>query len=382
MDPHELAGGWLHGFDDEPMPPDRGPSPRAVLEEALRGCLLRSPCVIGFSGGRDSSALLAVAVHVARRDGLSMPTPLILRYRDAPGSEESEWQQLVLDHLGIRDPVVISVGDEHDAIGPIAAPVLERHGVFWPPNFSPTWRMMDIARGGVLVTGEGGDELLGVRRITPVSNMLRALKARRRPHPLLYPLVRDALAPAPLRRRAEARNRYVRPWLRPPVEALLTQRMDADQLAFSLHAGHQTWQFANHCGVRRMIDSMRALGSELDVDFRTPLLEPGFASALAHALGPWGSRGRTHTMTQLFNDVLPPAVLDRNTKAHFTHGVFTEHTRAFARQWDGTGLDGTLIDPEILRKCWLTEPAPLPAMGLLQEAWLASQRSAPVSTGI
>jgi hypothetical protein len=54
---------------------DRAPgaTARGVLEELISPALERPPCVIGFSGGRDSSSLLALATHLARREGLPMP---------------------------------------------------------------------------------------------------------------------------------------------------------------------------------------------------------------------------------------------------------------------------------------------------------------------
>ena len=379
MNPLELAGGWVYGFHDDPMPPYGGLAPRAVLENSLRSCLVQDPCMIAFSGGRDSSALLAVAVHVARRDGLPLPIPVTLRYQDAPGSEESDWQQLVLAHLAVHDHVVISVGDEHDPIGPIAAPLLKRHGVVWPPNFTPSWRQLDTARGGVLVTGECGDEVLGHKRITALSNLLRQLKAGRQPDRRLYRPVLHSLVPAPLRRRAELRNRYVRPWLREPVEMQLTQQGLADELAYSLHAGRHAWQCVDRRAVQGMLDSVHAFAAELDVTYSVPFAEPEFVSSLAHALGVWGWRSRTDAMTRLFGDLLPPAILGRTTKAHFGHGIFTEHTRAFARQWNGRGVDDELVDPEALRDNWLSELPHLPAMGLLQAAWLASQPATPAA---
>jgi asparagine synthase (glutamine-hydrolysing) len=51
-------------------------------------------------------------------------------------------------------------------------------------------------------------------------------------------------------------------------------------------------------------------------------------------------------MRHLFGDLLPRAVLERSTRAIFTDAVFTEHTREFARQWNGDGVDTDLVDPE------------------------------------
>jgi len=159
----------------------------------------------------------------------------------------------------------------------------------------------------------------------------------------------------------------------------LTQQGLADELAYSLHAGRHAWQCVDRRAVQGMLDSVHAFAAELDVTYSVPFAEPEFVSSLAHALGVWGWRSRTDAMTRLFGDLLPPAILGRTTKAHFGHGVFTEHTRAFARQWNGRGVDDELVDPEALRDNWLSELPHLPAMGLLQAAWLASQPATPAA---
>jgi asparagine synthase (glutamine-hydrolysing) len=371
MDPLEIAGGWLNGYDSIPIPPDPLVSPRQVLDRIVSGYLARSPCLLAFSGGRDSSALLAVAVSVARRESLPLPIPVTLVYPDARGTDESRWQQLVLDHLRVTERVVLTVHEEHDPLGPVATPVVRRHGMVWPPNFAPTWRMMNLARGGVLLTGESGDEVFGIKRITPLTKLLAA---HGRVDPLIYPYALRALAPAPLRRRTALRNRYYRSWLREPVEALLSARLADDEVAYRLHAGRHAWQFTTRRCVRRGYETLRTLGREIDVEYVQTFGEPDFVVALAYAAGFWGWTGRTATMVRLFEDLLPRELLERSTKACFTHAVFTEHTRSFAREWDGSGVDTALVDPEALRENWLSKVPHLPTMNLLQQAWLHTQQ--------
>ncbi len=372
MDPLEVAAGWLHGYDLDPLPPGTHASPRQVLDQILVRHLTRSPCMIAFSGGRDSSVLLAAAVSAARREGLPLPIPITLSYPGAPDADEAQWQRQVLDHLGLTERVLLVVHDEHDALGPVATQLLLRHGTVWPPNFAPTWRMMDAARGGVLLTGEGGDEVFGLKRITPLT---KVLKARGRADRRVYPYAVRALAPASLRRRAALRQGYRRFWLREPVEALLAQRDADDVEAYDLHAGRHAWQFAARRCARRGNDTMRALGAEIDVDYVQTFAAPDFVAAVAHAAGFWGWTGRTATMRQLFGDLLPRAVLERRTKATFTNAVFTDHTREFARQWNGEGVDSALVDPEALRDNWLSESPHAPTMTLLQQAWLATRHA-------
>ncbi len=48
---------------------------REAIERAVLPALQRQPCLVAFSGGRDSSAVLAVAALVARRPGWRSPSP-------------------------------------------------------------------------------------------------------------------------------------------------------------------------------------------------------------------------------------------------------------------------------------------------------------------
>jgi asparagine synthase (glutamine-hydrolysing) len=70
--PLALASGVVWGRDPaaSPLPPaPPGVTVRAALEAVMVRALHRPPCVVSFSGGRDSSAVLALATHVARREG-------------------------------------------------------------------------------------------------------------------------------------------------------------------------------------------------------------------------------------------------------------------------------------------------------------------------
>jgi asparagine synthase (glutamine-hydrolysing) len=323
--------------------------------------------MVAFSGGRDSSALLAVAVSMARRDGLPLPIPITLRYPDAEGADESAWQEMVLRHLGLSERVVLTVGREHDPLGPVATPLLRRHGLVWPPNFTPSWRLLDQARGGVLLTGESGDEVFGSKRITPLTTILTSHGKVR---PRVYRAAVRAVAPTALRRRNAFRNRYVRPWLRKPVEELLGARAAEDAVAFSMHAGRAAWQFVIRRAICRGHETLETLGREIGAEFAAPFAEPDFVAAVAHVGGFWGSGGRTPTMLRLFSDVLPRELLERSTKAYFNRALFTEHSRSFARNWDGSGVDADLVDPEALRENWLSDLPHSPTMCLLQQAWL------------
>ena len=174
------------------------PAPAAGLEQAILPALQRSPCLVSFSGGRDSSAVLAAAAAIARREGLPAPVPATLRAPGAAESDEAAWQEKVIAHVGIEDWVRLEVHDELDVIGPHAARVLRAHGLLWPCNVHFHLPLFELARGGSLLTGIGGDELFSAAA-TP-SRRRRAF----------------GWAPPPLRRAVLARREPVDfEWLTP-----------------------------------------------------------------------------------------------------------------------------------------------------------------------
>src|SRR4051794_22650674 len=94
--PVDLLGSTLFGVDApvRELPPTGPDGPVGALERGLLRALRRPPCVVSFSGGRDSSAVLALAVDVARRHGLPEPVPVAMRFAGAPAADERRWQEL------------------------------------------------------------------------------------------------------------------------------------------------------------------------------------------------------------------------------------------------------------------------------------------------
>ena len=160
----EVVIGYPLGSTGSPPPSDDSAStPREALEREVRIALARPPCGVAFSGGRDSSTVLAIATHVARRDGLAEPVPIAGVFPAAPRAEETQWQEAVVRHLGLRDWQRIRMHDELDLVGPLATPGLLAHGVVWPPLIHVDIPLLELLEGGSLLDGEGGDEVLGVR---------------------------------------------------------------------------------------------------------------------------------------------------------------------------------------------------------------------------
>ena len=78
-------------------------------------------------------------------------------------------------------------------------------------------------------------------------------------------------------------------------------------------------------------------------------------------------------MKALARDLLPADVIRRRTKAYFNRVFFAEESRAFAAEWSGRGLDDKLVDPEMLRREWLSDVPDIRTALLLQSAWLTER---------
>ena len=66
-------------------------------------------------------------------------------------------------HLGLDHWERVILRDELDLLGPIATRRLVEHGLVWPPTIHADVPALERLRGGCLVDGEGGDEVLGMR---------------------------------------------------------------------------------------------------------------------------------------------------------------------------------------------------------------------------
>lgn len=371
----EIATGYVFGAAGEkiPLEPSSKVGPLEALERAVRPALERPPCIVSFSGGRDSSCVLATATRVARREGLEAPIPVTLRFPDAPEAEESDWQELVVRYLGLRDWEHLEVEDCY-WIGPLAAPVLRRHGILLPPSTFAHWPIVAAARGGSLLTGYGGDLLFGGWRWRSLAD---PLARRRRPRP--YDALRFAYAalPAALRTPRERRRQRVPAapdWIRPAARRRLLA------LAARQAAHEPVWwrDWVRWRARGRSLNStpwsLGLLADEADVLAVSPLSERGFVAALARAGGRLGFSDRTAAMITVFDGVLPEALLRRTSKASFDGIFWRGHSADFAERWDGTGVDEAIVDPEALRREWQAPQPDLRSALPLQAAWLAHQR--------
>jgi asparagine synthase (glutamine-hydrolysing) len=342
---------------------------RAGLDEVLREALLRPPCGVFFSGGRDSSVLLAAAVDLARREGHEVPAAVTLRFPDAGDHEEEAWQQLVVDHVKPVDWVKVEVHDEFDLVGPTAAPRLRRRGLTWPALAHNADLLLPGLRGGTLVDGEGGDEILGARRSSPVAQLMRR---KRPPGRRLLRELRSATGSVALRWREAAAQVGERPWLMPDAAYELALLLVQDGVGEPLSWPRSVQFMADRRAVVVAMANLDEAARDFDVTRMHPFLDPRFLVPWAGFGGRFGFDSRTEAMRSFVDDLLPEVVLRRASKAVFNSSAVHRHARAFIEQWDGTGVDPAIVDVDALRAEWQSPHVHAGTFLLLQQAWLAS----------
>ena len=337
--PLEVASGLVFGFaPPEPLPaPQIALSARQTLEQAILPALLRPPCLMSFSGGRASSAVLAAAVLLARREGLELPVPATNRFDGAPRGDETAMQERVIVHLGLTEWVRLDFSDELDLVGPVALRVMREHGLLWPFHTHFSRPLIEWASGGSLITGLGDRNALGEPG---------ALVSRN---------------PGPLR------------WLRPTVQVEVRKRWkkDAGSRPPAREQRFAWWRRLRQ--VRLGIESLRRLGAELRVEICHPLIDPVFSTALA-ALPP-----HRRSATRLFGDLLPRELLAPRAAPPHEGPIWRRHSRGLVANWQGDGVDTGLVDVDELRQQWLL-PRPDPRTFLLLQS-VALERETGSSSG-
>jgi asparagine synthase (glutamine-hydrolysing) len=358
------------------LPGVRSPTtPRAALEQAVLPALQRSPCLVSFSGGRDSSAVLAVAAQVARREGLPLPVPATNRFPGASLTDESAWQERVVAHLGLRDWLRFERGGELDCVGPVARAALRRHGLLWPSNAHFHVPILEGASGGSVLTGVGGDEAFSPSRW---SRIQAVLGRRVRPVPRDLLAAAFAFSPRPVRKRVMLRrDEHPWPWLRPAAVRRVRHALAAEEAGEPLgwRAGFEWLAASRMLAVGR--ESLALLAADAGAAIGHPLLDPGFLAALGALPAGDRFRRRREAMLMLVGDLLPEDVVRRPTKASFDEAFWNADARAFAASWTGEGVDGELVDADALRANWLSSSPDARTFTLLQAAWLASGAGEP-----
>ena len=330
------------------------------------------PCHVSFSGGRDSSAVLAVASHVARREGLPPPVPVSYAFPGVPAAAEDDWQQMVIRHLGLPDWERIEIRDELDYLGDVARRALERHGDLYPANAHFQGPAIERASGGTLLTGWGGDDVFDGWRLQRVGMVLRG-GAR--------PTGTDArrcafwASPLPVRRGLLRRfGRLPLEWLAPAARRRVYRDWAVDYASQPRRFDRWLHWLRRHTYVWATESTITALGDDAGTRVAHPLIDARFLAALARDCGALGPGDRATAWRRLFGDLLPEAVLTRRSKAFFGDVFLGRHSREFLATWRGQGLDPAVVDRTAMEAA-LRLPNTAYRLGLLlQWAWRRSVR--------
>jgi asparagine synthetase B (glutamine-hydrolysing) len=239
-------------------------------------------------------------------------------------------------------------------LGRVARKALLRHGLLWPPNIHVIVPLLVAARGGSLLMGIGGDELLG------------GMPPRAR-----------AAVPAFVRR-GWIRNRWPLrlPWLSAKGQMALSAAFAAEQASEPSRWRSRIRWLTQRRQLEVLRTSGEALAGDAQAQLHSPFLDPRFLASVAAS----GSRGRYATraaaMQALFGKLLPPELLSRSDKAGFTHALWGEEAREFGARWRGEGVAADLVDAGELRRAWSSPTPDFRSATALQAAWLATSSGA------
>ena len=198
----------------------------------------------------------------------------------------------------------------------------------------------------------------------------QVLSGRKRPKMRDSTRVAFAVAPKWMQRPVFRHRMWEVPWLLPGIRKDFERRFAHAQAEEPHRWDRWIGWFANRRSVDLALRSMTALTREVDALLVQPLIEPGVLVALGEAGRTRGIGDRTHLMRSLFDTLLPDVLLARPDKARFGQAFRGEPSRAFARDWQGEGVDTDLVDPAALQRDWQSESMSFRSAFLMQAAWL------------
>ena len=234
----------------------------------------------------------------------------------------------------------------------MATDVLRRHGVLHPANAYFHAPLLKEAAGGTLLTGVGGDQVLG-----------RLPRPRR---PFWWP------------RRSDPSLEFS--WLHPAAGRRVRRGLRREERARpARYDSRPAWAQG-----RRDLElgqlSLALLARDAGADILHPLLDPEFLQAICGSgASPESAGGRAGLLGQVFGGRYPDAVLQPRPKATFGEVFWRRHTRALVAGWDGTGIDDSVVDRGRLHDEWRRPQPDLCTAMLAQQVWLATMAT-PVSS--
>ncbi len=305
------------------------------------------------------------------------------RYANAPRADERRFQEIVVRHLDLDDWLVVDLDDDGDLLGAPATSALRTVGPMFPPGSLAHVGALRRLDDGLLLSGEGGDEIFRARRISTIAILARLARHAETPTRARLQNSFEMLGPRRLREvamLARLEREYAPDWLAPDVRRELLGRLaglDAAEplggSAYLRYAAALPWVQVGHHNVR-------ALHARFGLQWETPLFDPGFLGALARTH--WHHfRGRTEILRLHFADLLPVEIIERRTKGLYNEAYLGRRTREFAEGWDGSGLPDD-IDARWLKHHWCTaDDIHAGTAPLLHQAWLATEGASGATTG-
>ncbi len=288
-----------------------------------------------------------------------------MRWAGAADTDETSWQEMVLRHIGLDGVQVLELTDELDALGTMASDFLRVHGLRWPGNAYMHRPVIDVARGGTLMTGIGGDELF----------------SNNSPRRSIGQLARAGL---PRRMREEVRlaRGYSDDWrwLTPDGSMRVRRSLVRDELSWpyrwdrSLHYWYASRAFAAIDGALALVAAGR------DVAVINPFVDRQVLAELGRLGGRRGFPSRTEAMRRVCGDLLPDALISRTTKASFSGAIWGPRTREFMESWSGGGLNPHYVDEARLCAEIDSDRPDFRTILLVHQAWLHDQGLMPASS--
>jgi hypothetical protein len=196
-------------------------------------------------------------------------------------------------------------------------------------------------------------------------------------------LVAKATAPRPVRRRLHERyyrGRLSLPWLRPGAQREVVRHFAREAVAQPVNWDAWVRRYWWHCRYRTTACASldRVIADAGDAWGVHPLCDAEFLVRITAERRQLGFRNRTQAMEALFGDLLPQSILSRSSKSRFNTAMWEHHARRFDAQWDGSGVDESIVDVGALRREWSLPRPDARSFSLAQQAWLDQHvRSAP-----
>jgi asparagine synthase (glutamine-hydrolysing) len=269
--------------------------------------------------------------------------------------------------------VIDALGDA-DLLGPAARPWFEAHGPVFPVSIFGRTSVYETARGGVLLNGEGGDEVLGTRRVAAAFDAVAQLRRGRRPSRSALSSAQTLVRPRRVTEAEVAALFGLCHWLTPRARAELRPLLEREFVAEPLDVAAALRMHLERKLIADIQRTIRWFAGCHDVRVASPLLDASFAAAIAARARRRDLRDRTTLLERHFADVLPRPIRTRRSKATFGRAFFGPGCRAFAASWDGSGVDPDLVDVAALRDEWSKDHPSGLSISLFLHAWAARAR--------